>query len=217
MKSKPGKFIVFEGADGVGKSTQVKLLSAYLRKKKYPVISTFEPGDTWYGKKIRSLLLHSKGPTKSSKNESKTKPMSPICELFLYLADRAEHIDKCIRPHLRKGYWVICDRFTDSTLVYQGVLHGLEPKALQYMNHFVSQDLKPDITFILDVSLRERSQRLGDRQKLNQMDRLALHHKINRAFLDLKDTTHIVINSSFSIEHVHAFILQILEKKNFLL
>ena len=117
-----GLFITFEGADGCGKTTQIKLLDEYLRAKGYQTLLTREPGSKGLGEKLREILLNYDGE------------VSPVAESFLFLADRAQHIDCIIKPALKKGIIVLCDRHTDSTLAYQGYGRGLNLEEIRKLN-----------------------------------------------------------------------------------
>lgn len=164
-----GCLITIEGIDGAGKTTQADLLAGHLRGKGYRVLLTHEPGGTALGEKLRQILLdHSSGS------------MEPAAELFLYAAARAEHVAKVIRPALASGQVVVCDRFSDSTLVYQGFGRGLDPALLASVNALATGGLEPDLTFILDLPAEEAYRRVlasrpADRleaQGLDFLDRL---------------------------------------------
>ena len=157
-----GKFIVIEGIDGSGKSTQINQLSKWLNStklipEKNQLVITREPGGTQLGQSIRSLLL----------DISREKPPSSITELLLYAADRAQHINEIIRPSLNKGDWVISDRFCGSTIAYQGYGRKLDMKLIKDLEHIASQGISPDITFLLDIpveeSIKRRINRKNDR------------------------------------------------------
>src|SRR4030067_314607 len=136
-------FITFEGIEGSGKSTQIKLLSDYLKAKGHSVLITAEPGGTDIGSKIRKLLLEPENH------------MDPLTELLLYNASRAEHVRKVIYPALMQGGVVICDRFTDSTTAYQGYGRGMDITIIKTLNDVVVPELKPFITFLLDMDVQE--------------------------------------------------------------
>ena len=152
-----GKFIVIEGIDGCGKTTQIEAIykwlpSSELMEKNSQVIKTREPGGTKFGKRIREILLA---------NDKKNKP-SDLTELLLYAADRAEHVSKIISPELHKNNWVISDRFADSTLAYQGYGRDLDIKIIKQLELIVCQGETPDITFFLDISPEESVARRKD-------------------------------------------------------
>ena len=154
-----GKFIVFEGIDGSGKTTQINLLSKWLNStnlipKKNQLVITREPGGTQLGQSIRSLLL----------DISIEKPPNSITELLLYAADRAQHVNEIIRPSLNKGDWVISDRFCGSTLAYQGYGRKLNIKLIKDLENIATQGLSPDITFLLDIPVEESIKRRINRK-----------------------------------------------------
>ena len=157
-----GKFIVIEGIDGSGKTTQINKLSKWLIEanlipKNNQLVVTREPGGTKLGQSIRSLLL----------DNSKDKPPDSITELLLYAADRSQHVNEIIRPTLNKGDWVISDRFCGSTLAYQGYGRKLDIKLIKNLENIATKGISPDITFLLDIpieeSIRRRRNRKDDR------------------------------------------------------
>jgi dTMP kinase len=136
-------FISFEGVEGAGKSTQIRLLAAYLRSKGHDVLETAEPGATRIGKKIRALLLDPQNH------------MDPLAELLLYYADRAQHVREIVYPAIMQNKIVITDRFTDSTAAYQGHARGLDLSLIHSLNDMVVPDMKPFLTIILDMDVEE--------------------------------------------------------------
>jgi len=153
MKSK-GKFIVIEGIDGCGKTTQINELSKWLPnsgliKQGLKTIKTREPGGSALGEEIRNIILN---------NNLEQNP-SPLTELLLYSADRAEHVAKVITPALQKGNWVISDRFADSTLAYQGYGRNINLEIIKTLEGIVCQGEKPDLTILLDISAEESIKR----------------------------------------------------------
>ena len=154
MYKKKPFFIVFEGIEGCGKSYQSQKLFNFLKKKKIPSILTREPGGTQLGQSIRSLLL----------DTSRKKSPDSITELLLYAADRAQHVNEIIRPSLNKGNWVISDRFSGSTLAYQGFGRKLDIKLIQDLENIATQGISPDITFLLDISVEESISRRESRK-----------------------------------------------------
>jgi dTMP kinase len=137
--SRRGKFITFEGLDGTGKSTQMRKLAAALRAAGQKVVETREPGGTATGEKIRRLLL-----------DSGTTDLSPLAEMALMFASRAQHIAEVIQPALEHGHIVLCDRFTDSTEAYQGSGRKLGSEVVLKLHHLLCGDLQPDLTILLD-------------------------------------------------------------------
>ncbi len=149
-----GKFIVFEGIDGSGKTTQINQLSKWLIETNLipnnnQLVITREPGGTKLGKYIRSLLL----------DTSKEKSPDSITELLLYAADRSQHVNEIIRPTLNKGDWVISDRFCGSTLAYQGYGRKLDLKLIKDLEAIATQGIYPDLTFFLDIPVEESIKR----------------------------------------------------------
>jgi dTMP kinase len=174
--SKSGIFIVFEGGEGTGKSTQIKLLARHLKSLKKKVVVTKEPGSTSLGKKIRKLLL-----------DPKEKFVSPRTELLLYEADRAQHVDSFILPKLKSGFIVISDRYQDSSVVYQGISRKMGVKTVATLNRFATNGLKADMTFILDLDVRESFKRVKKRGHLDRIEKekKSFHEKVRRGFLQL--------------------------------
>jgi len=158
---KSGIFIVFEGIDGCGKTTQKDLLADFLSQKGYPVETTREPGGTLLGELIRELVLN-----------PKYQEMFPLAETLLYLTDRAQHVGQKIIPALKAGRIVISERYTDSTLAYQGFGRGLDQAMLNQLNNLVTQGLKPHLTILLDIPPEIARIRLVSRKPGLQLDRL---------------------------------------------
>lgn len=139
-----GIFITFEGSEGCGKSTQSHLLYEYLKNKGYPVVYLREPGGVSISEKIREILL-----------DCKNKAMSPACEMLLYMAARAQVVTEIIKPALLKGKIIICDRFMDSTIAYQGFGLGMDTGFIKAVGNFATADIKPNLTFFLDLPLKK--------------------------------------------------------------
>ena len=147
-----GTFITFEGIEGAGKSTQIELLAARLKENGISVLCTREPGGTKLGEGVRDLVLN-----------PKHKDLFPMSELFLMEAARSQHVTTRIMPALDRGQVVLCDRFSDSTLVYQGDGRGLDWKMIEKMNQIASQGLRPDITLLLDLDVGTGLERTENR------------------------------------------------------
>jgi dTMP kinase len=178
-----GVFVVFEGGDGVGKTTQVELLCTWLASAGHEVLKTFEPGDTAVGAMIRQIVL-----------DPATGEMSPRAEALLYAADKAQHIFSVVKPALQRGAVVVCDRYVDSMLAYQGAGRSLQLTDLEWMARWATEDLRPDLTVVLDAELRD-----GVHAKF-QKDRLesagdVFHERTRQFFLELarRDPEHYVI------------------------
>ncbi len=161
-------FITLEGGEGVGKTTQQALLALQLRQAGYPCLCTREPGGTALGRALREILLHG-------------DPLTPLAELFLYAADRAEHVQKCILPALAAGQVVVCDRFTDSTLAYQGYGRGLDLQQVRQLNHLATGGLQPHLTLWLDLPPEVGLARTGLADRLEQ-ERLEFHRRVHQGF-----------------------------------
>ena len=161
-------FITLEGGEGVGKTTQQALLAERLQREGYACVSTREPGGTALGEALRELLLHG-------------DPLTPLAELFLYAADRAEHVQKCILPALAAGQVVVCDRFTDSTLAYQGYGRGLDLEKIRQLNHLATGGLQPHLTLWLDLPPEVGLARAKARDRLEQ-ERLEFHRRVYQGF-----------------------------------
>jgi dTMP kinase len=155
-----GRFIVVEGIDGSGKSTQVELLRARLLDSGLipegrELIVTREPGGTPFGRELRELLL----------NPPAGRKPCPTAELLLYAADRAQHVETVIRPALHSGHWVLCDRFTGSTVAYQGFGRRLRIDYINQLNKMATGGIEPDLVLWLDISVEEASQRLRESRR----------------------------------------------------
>jgi dTMP kinase len=145
-------FIVFEGGDGAGKSTQARALVQRLRRRNYPVLLTHEPGGTSLGESLRRTLKGRQSP-------------SPLSELFLFAAARAQLVEEVVRPALQSGVNIICDRFTASTVAYQGYGRGLDPELIHQLNLAATSGLSPDLTILLDLPVEVGLTRIGSADK----------------------------------------------------
>lgn len=171
-------FITLEGGEGVGKTTQQALLAERLQQEGYACLCTHEPGGTALGKKLRALLLQG-------------DPISPLAELLLYAADRAEHVQTRIRPALAAGQVVVCDRFTDSTLAYQGYGRGLDLELIRQLNQWATGNLQPHLTLWLDLPPQVGLERIRSRQRdpfqgdCMEQAQLPFHQRLYRGFQEL--------------------------------
>jgi dTMP kinase len=182
-----GKFITFEGGEGSGKSTQAQKLAARLRSQGIHVVLTREPGGSAFAEALRTFILDPENP-----------PHSALSEALLFYAARADHLDKTIRPALNDGSWVICDRFSDSTRVYQSSAGGLPREVLDTLEDIVVRPTFPDLTLILDLPAelglgRAESRRLGAPHEPVEADAyekrdLAFHWQLRQAFAELART-----------------------------
>jgi dTMP kinase len=175
LAPKRGLFITLEGPDGAGKSTQARLLARELRRLGHRVLLTREPGGSAQAAKIRALVLETRGR------------LSPGAELLLFLADRAQHVVDSIEPALSKGQIVLCDRFGDSTLAYQGGGRGFSMAQVEALNHFATGGLKPRLTLLFDLGPRQSLGRARRRSGADRIERAgeAFHARVRSAFLRL--------------------------------
>ena len=174
---KKGFFITFEGTEGTGKSTQIGLLGETLKRHGIPIILTREPGGSRLSTQLRHWILN-----RLEYN------LAPEAELFLFLADRAQHVKEVIRPALEKGKIVLCDRYTDSTLAYQGGGRGFDPKLLETMNKAASAGLKPDLTVLFDLPVEiglKRAMGRGKGKDRMEREKLQFHRRVRRVFLKI--------------------------------
>lgn len=207
-KLKKRLFIVFEGPEGAGKSTQARLLYKHLRNKGYDVILTREPGGTKVAEAVRKIILSPK------------MKIFPMTELLLYEAARAQHIEEVIKPSLQKNKIVISDRFADASVVYQGYARGLGTKFVEKLNKLVVCGYLPDITFVLDILPEEGLRRIKLNRKASfdrlEQENIKFHTKIREGYLNLakKRKNFYIINvGNKSSQQVHSLIYSILNKK----
>jgi dTMP kinase len=174
-------FITFEGTEGSGKTTQCRRLARSLRAQGYQVLETREPGGTPLAETIRKLLLSSSNP------KDHTEPITPSCETMLILAARSQHVVHVIQPALAKGVIVLCDRFFDSTLAYQGYARGLDKTFLNEAQRFITNGLQPHLTFFLDLPIQDGLSRRKRAKEQNRLDHesLSFHQRVRRGFLAL--------------------------------
>lgn len=170
---KKGIFITFEGIDGCGKSTQSRLVYNYLKKKGYGVVFTREPGGTKLAEAVREMLLNPKNT------------ISPLAELFLYESSRAEHVKEIIAPALKAKKIVICDRFSDATVAYQGYGRGLDKNMINTLNDFASSGIKPGLTILLDIPVKEGLGRAKSLKKNDRMEKekLSFYGRVRAGYL----------------------------------
>ena len=196
-------FITFEGADGCGKTTQIKLIDEYLRSKGYKTLLTREPGSKGLGEKIREILLNYNGEVSSR------------CESFLFLADRAQHVDCIIKPALQEGTIVLCDRHTDSTVAYQGYGRGLDIEEIKKLNALATGGLKPDLTIVFDVDIETSQARVGKNKDRMESAGVEFFKKVREGFLEIakEEPGRVkVINSSDTIENIHKKVVELIRK-----
>ncbi|MFN6393202.1 MAG: dTMP kinase [Aphanizomenon sp.] len=205
-----GKLIVFEGVEGCGKTTQMQLCFQWLESLNISVLLTREPGGTALGKDLRALLLE----------KSLSKPVGEVTELLLYAADRAQHIEEELKPNLATGKFILCDRYTDSTIAYQGYGRGLDMSLINNLNQIATGGLKSDITIWLDVDVevglsRKRGQTKLDRIEQETMD---FHRRVQQGYTELavSNPSRIVkIDGNYNQDIVQKNIQEILQKRLF--
>ena len=198
-----GLFITFEGADGCGKTTQIKLLDEYLRSKGYKTLLTREPGSKGLGEKLREILLNYDGE------------VSPVAESFLFLADRAQHVDCIIKPALENGIIVLCDRHTDSTLAYQGYGRGLDLDEIRKLNKIATSGLKPDLTIVLDVDIETSQVRVGAKKDRMESAGIEFFQRVRDGFLEIakQEPERVkVISSADTIENIHKKVVELVAR-----
>ena len=202
-----GKFITIEGCEGTGKSTQIKLLEKNL-KKKIKIKSTREPGGSFGAEQIRKLIF-----------KSKRQNWSPITEALLHISARSDHLEKIIKPNLKKGIWVICDRFRDSTIAYQGYGNGLKLNVLEIMQDSIFNKFHANLTIILDMDVNKCIRRVKKRksgiQKYEKMN-INFHKKIRNGFLKIAKKNKkrcYVLNADENKIVINKKILEIINKK----
>lgn len=202
-----GRFITFEGPEGSGKTTQIRLLAAALKERGWRVLATREPGGSNIGNAVRSILL-----------DSANTEMSPRAEALLFNAARAQLVDEVIRPALDQGFIVLCDRYADSTLAYQGYGHGQVLEPLRRLGDYATGGLAPDLTIFLDIDPQEGLQRKEDGaiEEWNRMEdqALAFHQAARNGYLELARKTPqrwLVVDANQETTAVHDAIMQRVE------
>lgn len=201
-----GLFITFEGADGCGKTTQLNMLAEYLTEKGFDVVVTREPGAKGLGEKLRDILLNYEGV------------VSDRCEAFLFLADRAQHVDVIVKPAVALGKIVLCDRHTDSTVTYQGYGRGQDIDRINLLNNIATDGMKPDLTFVFDIDVETSQQRVGAEKDRMESAGMDFHNRVRQGYLKLAENEPNrikVIDAKKSIPDIHAEVIKILDNKIF--
>lgn len=203
-----GKFITVEGTDGAGKTTQINLLTEYLKNRGYEVLLTREPGGTAIGEKIRELLL-----------DCDNSEMFSITEVLLYVASRVQHLNEKILPAVKNGKIVICDRFVDSSIAYQGFGRELGIDMIESINALAMGNVSPDITFYLDIDpvsgIHRKKQELGHTLDRMEQEKLDFHKRVSQGYKFLCEhyTERIKkIDAGKNIQEVHNQIIEELQK-----
>lgn len=208
----PGRFLTFEGMDGCGKTTQLRLLAQFLREISREVVETVEPGGTEIGRQIRRILL-----------DPANGAIQPRAELLLYFASRAQNVDEVIRPALEAGSVVLCDRFTDSTLVYQGCGRGLDSGVVLDLDRIACQGLRPHVTVLIDLDLetslsraKRRNERYGQSESRIDDESAGFHEDVRKGYLALaaaEPERFIVVDGRESIGDVARHIREALQDR----
>ena len=201
MTGRDGLFIAFEGGDGAGKSTQVRLLAQALRARGRVVTVTRQPGGTDLGAAIRDLVLHG-------------EHVSPRAEALLFAADKAHHVDQVVRPALDRGEVVVTDRYTDSSVAYQGAGRDLGAAEVHDLQMWAVDDLVPDLTVVVDVSAGEGRRRRGDTHDRLESEQDAFHEAIRQHFLSMAaghPERYLVVDGGEPAERLHGLVLDRLE------
>lgn len=204
-----GHFITLEGGEGAGKSTQAKLLTSWLRVQGYDVVQTREPGGTAAADAIRGLLM------------AKDVPLTPTAEAYLFAAARADHVERLILPALASDRWVVCDRFLDSSLAYQGEGGGLGMEQVHAINAHAVDGLHPDLTLLLrtepELGMQRANERDGSKDRFGARD-LAFHKAVAEGFGKLAEAEperFAIIDASDDIETVATVIQEIIQERLF--
>jgi dTMP kinase len=203
-----GRFITLEGPEGSGKTTAARHLAAWLRERGRPVVLTHEPGGTPLGDEIRRIVLHMRGMSDD---------LDPRADALLYAAGRAQHVERVIRPALERGEWVVCARYLDSSLAYQGAGYGNDMADLRRLQAFATAGLLPDLTLLLDVPVEvglERTRRRAEWNRFEDTEELAFFEQVRAAYLRLaaeEPDRFRVIDGSRSVEAADAAIRDVVE------
>jgi dTMP kinase len=203
-------FISFEGGEGSGKSTAIKTIVDRLQKRGYDVLLTREPGGTPISEEIREVIL----------NNANTD-MDPMTEALLFAAARRQHVVECIKPALKEGKIVLCDRYVDSSLAYQGAARGLGVKKVYDINMYATEGLLPDITIFFDISPEQGLERISEHassREINRLDteKIQFHESVRKAFKDLAKEypeRYVIIDASLSPEAVAEEAYSAIEKR----
>jgi dTMP kinase len=208
-------FLAFEGLDGSGKSSLIRSLEVDLQKRRIPFLLTREPGGTALGEKLRALILEKSNP-----------PPVPRAELLMYEASRAQHVDQLIRPALKSGQWVLTDRFSASSLAFQGQARGLGWEVVENLNNFAVDGLVPDLTVLLDLTVQESERRRIQREKNLKVeaDRIEsenreFHEQVRQGFLRAarqSPSAWLVLDASLPTEKLFEILLSELRSRRWI-
>lgn len=200
-----GYFISIEGSDGSGKSTQIKLMKEYFASKGFEVVESREPGGTRIGEKIRNIIL-----------DNENVEMSPVTEALLYAASRAQHVTEVIRPCLKQGKVIICDRYIDSSIAYQGVGRGLGIDVVSKINSVAIQGIMPDLTVFFDIDPEVALNRKIEDGKADrlELEKLEFHKKVYKGYKQIASTNSRIkiIDASRSVMEIHKDVVNIIDE-----
>lgn len=198
-----GLFITFEGADGCGKTTQLMLMAKYLKEHGAEVLVTREPGAKGLGEKLREILLNYDGEVSSQ------------AEAFLFLADRAQHMDVIIKPAVAAGKIVLCDRHTDSTVAYQGYGRGIDVSKINMLNDIATGGRKPDLTIVFDVDVETSLSRVGKEKDRMENAGMDFFNRVRNGYLQIakQEPERVkVIDATQSIEAIHIQVIKFINQ-----
>ncbi|MDB9345093.1 dTMP kinase [Nodularia spumigena CS-586/05] len=202
-----GKFIVFEGVEGCGKTSQMQLCSQWLQNLGISVVVTREPGGTELGLHLRRLLLE----------KVENQPIAEVTELLLYAADRSQHVEQELKPNLAAGKYILCDRYTDSTTAYQGYGRGLNMSLINQLNYIATTGLESDLTIWLDVDVEVGlARKQGDKFDRIEQETIAFHRRVQQGYSELAasyPSRIIRVDGSLSQAAVQEIIQEILREK----
>lgn len=204
-----GAFLTFEGIDGCGKSTQLRLLASELRIRGFEVITTREPGGTPFGNRLREVLLDAE------------EQVDPLAELLMFAADRAQHVRALVRPALEAGQIILSDRYADATVAYQGAGRGFSSRTIQQVVKLATDGLKPDLTLFFDLpvteSLMRTRQRHGEGVKVDRLDieDVEFYTRVRKAYLEIAqaEPNRIqIIDASGAVEEIHVRVMEVVNE-----
>ena len=205
-----GRFITLEGPEGSGKTTAARHLAEWLRVRGRETLLTHEPGGTPLGEEVRRLVLHVRGMSDD---------LDPRADALLYAAARAQHAARVIRPALERSEWVVCARYADSSLAYQGAGYGNDPTEMRRLQEFATAGLWPDLTLLLDVPVEiglERTRRRREWNRFEDTEAVAFFERVRRAYLDLaaaEPERFEIVDGSGSVEEADAAIVSVMERR----
>jgi dTMP kinase len=207
-----GRFITLEGPEGSGKTTAARHLAEWLRRRGVPTVLTHEPGGTPLGNEVRRIVLHMRGMSDD---------LDPRADALLYAAGRAQHVARVTRPALERGEWVVCARYIDSSLAYQGAGYGNDMTELRRLQEFATGGLRPDLTLLLDLPVEvglERTRRRGEWNRFEDTEHVAFFEQVRSAYLAFaraEPDRFEVVDGSGSVEAADAAIRDVVERRLF--